>query len=1344
MLLALFAVWLTFVLISPSTPQGYYPAASSAVLSDPYANLTGYEDYLNAMYHGAVGGFPSAGFTPPVYAKSGGDYYDEWMDDAGKILSAETILGNARYGGYAASFIMRNTLDVNGFLYLPQRIVNTSFSFLQVNGTTANEYYQSTFNPFINAYFGLEFRDSAGVYEPYAWTPYSSGSGSAYALFQGAKAVEGNWTAYTSTGGVGGAAFSQGFRVNTADFYAHFDQGVTKPSGGDLITGNITAPYTTTDYSSALTGLASGKTATWIYDTWPTFYTSFTVASGPSIVFHLWINANVSSVSATLGVQVNQICNGYTTQTNPWAGVSTPITITAATQEYTLADPTAAAGQYTVPAGCALRFIVYVTPSGNTAPVTVYVHYGSVEHSTYVSVPFLSTLNLLAAANHRYRGFGILIRPLAPTNSAAGLYVALITSAGSDVFVEGGVNTADIPGLVAPVTTIPLGMPSGYYFDPPADNQSFYTFDFNATSAFANLAASNPDAVLQSLEFGVTSTTGYNLTVGWGSVHVWVAPPMESLLPPPSATQESSRGFWYAANALIDFANTSYFQGANVYEQNLVFGEETADMADTFAPYLGNPDLMSQSPFVASLFPFDVESNATGYYTTVALPYNYATQPPAYRVYESGGGGNPIHLDFLVAVSGYANLYAWSNVTLLPGADYFTVSESIRNYGVAPVNVSALSLGVGAFSPFMWYNPWLVWLEYPNGTVTEQQFRPYCPCTGGDSSDSYNAPTLPIWNTAHGGVPPPQEMLVTGINSAVPAENTNGALLKFLNYTDLQEIRYEPTIFGHSIRIGFVVDKGKGAVLREGQSTPVYKVQITPLIRTMYTQPRVLFAVFSHALATPGWDASMPATWGYDTYGLAYYGTVFDNQTVLSFARQLWNSQYRDVSRRAFGYYDALNATTLHTHAYYRALYSFTTAGLMLFPGNHTVVDWALKVFRQGMVGVVDPYGLPVSQEEYGWAADMLAHLYPYVSSNSTLAAQIDSFETFLLDSNSYNETYIPHTVSQWPSGYTIKDFSPYTFSPSVWSDNKTGAPVFWVNHPLYAYKAGEMLFGFMAAAQVPGFTQNYWNDPRILTLATLLWEFSDKRPTGIAVYADDVGNRGNSNTEVQPDGILGLAAWMQAQYLETGGVFLARVVGAGVKSAQWVYNPQPRATNYYVVTLSMPPTAGATATVYFNAGGYPQSDIYVEDNGVNVTWSYNTASHDVIVQGVSGTVTIALHHALEAGGRNPGVPTQGVCSPGNLPPTPLQQFEDGCVLPGVIDTYAGTGLGVPLVVAFMYAILAGMIYLKSQNSLLALIVVLFALPTIGYLIPAPAQTILYVFFVVAVAAVLYFAFTKR
>ena len=91
-----------------------------------------------------------------------------------------------------------------------------------------------------------------------------------------------------------------------------------------------------------------------------------------------------------------------------------------------------------------------------------------------------------------------------------------------------------------------------------------------------------------------------------------------------------------------------------------------------------------------------------------------------------------------------------------------------------------------------------------------------------------------------------------------------------------------------------------------------------------------------------------------------------------------------------------------------------------------------------------DQYGLPVSQEEYGAAADLLAHLY--LVSPPNLQSQYLQLLPFMLDSNSYNTTFVSHTLTQWTQGYG--GFSYNTYLPSIWSDSSTGQIVFWWTAP--------------------------------------------------------------------------------------------------------------------------------------------------------------------------------------------------------------------------------------------------------------------------------------------------------
>lgn len=1222
--------------LQPSAPAGL-GCTSPSILSDPYANLTGYENYLEAMYHTAGHGFPTAGFDPPTYSISGGDYWDQWMDDAGKITTAFTEYGNCAYADKAASFIMDNSINANGFIYLPQRTVNESFSWLHINMTQlASSSFQSEFNPIQNAYF--ENPATANATSLQNWLSNTTGDGTTKPISGPDIALEGNQSGYTTTGhnpsAAGSATYYEALPVNELMLFAHRTS-LTLPSKGDGILGNLTGEFGGAIQTSSGTG-SSTSPYQFLFDSYPTLQTDMVVPANENFSFNMWLDASQALTGVTLTAKVNETCSNYSTQTTPWSIGTSTVSVGTSPGQFIVNVPTGASAT-TVPAGCALRFILDVEPSSGSYTFTI--SYDSGTYDTGVAAPYSSTINLMNAASTRYESFSLQAWPMSGGDSQSGFYVAMVTSAGTELLTSGTVTQSDIPNLVGPVYTN-----SSMGIGPDTSKFTFRLIRGNESKMLSSISSSSPDAILKYFEFGVTST-GDNVSAGWDSIHLWLSPPMISNTPNPANGQYLSGGYWYGTNGNIDFTNSSVFAHAQIYEQSDVQGVATANEPDTVAPFFGAPNLLSQSPLVNSLVPFDAYYNATGYNMRDVFPYNYAVSQPVYKLYLSGGNGSDIHIDMLVAADGYQNVYVWLNSTVIPGLDYYQLTENMVNYGSSVIWVQDLSLGVGALSPFSSYEPWTIYTQFPNGTLNEGDFHQDCPCQGGDA----NATTVPpgqnqvIWNTGpgNGGLTPPTAMLVTGINPGLPAENTNGLFIKFLNSSSLEELRFNPTIFGHSVRIGLLTNStngGAGVYLKPGQSTAKFVFDATPIIRTMYTEPKVLFQVFQSALTRPGVDVSMAATWGYDSYGLALLGQAQNNQTILNFDKQLWNSEWQDVSQRYNGYIDPASGILYQTHVYYRTLYMFAVAGLILYPGNETVINIARNIVQYDIVDLQNSYGLPVSQEEYGAGADLLANLFPY--STPTQQAQYLQLMTFMINANAYNTTFTEHEpLTTWAAGNGYGNFNYTSFLPSLWSDNSIGQIVFWCNHPLYAYKCAELTSGFMKAAQINGIPDLY-SDPQFLVSMSLLWEITAYHPTGSAFFTEDVGFNGNSNTEVQPDAMVAMLTWMEGMQNATGA-YISSLKGAGLSYIQYdTYDPTKY--NSLIVGLSVPSGSNANLTINYAARGGPPEAVF-DDGNVITSYSLNTTSNDIIFHNVHSEIMLLWP---SSGG------TKGTACVSSAPPT--------------------------------------------------------------------------------------------
>ena len=93
------------------------------------------------------------------------------------------------------------------------------------------------------------------------------------------------------------------------------------------------------------------------------------------------------------------------------------------------------------------------------------------------------------------------------------------------------------------------------------------------------------------------------------------------------------------------------------------------------------------------------------------------------------------------------------------------------------------------------------------------------------------------------------------------------------------------------------------------------------------------------------------------------------------------------------------------------------------------------------------------------------------------------------------------------------------------------------------------------------------------------------------------------------------------------------------------------------------------------------------------------------------------------------------VCA--SLPPIPLIQLEYGCIIPAIVNTYAYV-IGAEWLFGIIAAVLSGMLYLKTENTWLVLIVNVVLMPVCAFLLPAQLSGLIYSIFVLAIAGTVY------
>jgi len=334
------------------------------------------------------------------------------------------------------------------------------------------------------------------------------------------------------------------------------------------------------------------------------------------------------------------------------------------------------------------------------------------------------------------------------------------------------------------------------------------------------------------------------------------------------------------------------------------------------------------------------------------------------------------------------------------------------------------------------------------------------------------------------------------------------------------------------------------------------------------------------------------------------------------------------------------------------------------------------------LIGGEQPYFLDTTAMA-GWALAVAYH----ATGNQTYLADAEN----ALATIHWGEAPLPG-FSVLPLGYTS---IPTAYRLWVYA-NQT-----YVDTDFSTYKA--TLVSLFAEQVVNG-------QPLNATLAEIamsrVWGRTSWTGTGAEVYTGEpTGPHIEINSETQP---WGLVAWyafdLWATRYETG----LYILYANFTTPQpYLYNISSGGTSASFLFDTPPGTPYGDAYIYLYENKVNVSSVYLDR--ATIRWLSTTNHTEVLVSWPqSGATNITLSWVKTG-----------------VPPTHAQS-----------TTYT--------VIALIYAIVAGIVYLKSRNSVLALIIAVFALPTIGYLMPAPVQTILYVLFVIAIAALLYLWFTKR
>ena len=1203
----------SFLAAVPAKPSSA-SSTKGPIQSDPYTYFPQYDSYLESFYRTGVASSASgSGFQGyPISEPSGGDYYNYWMDDAGKMLGAFTALGDTAYAQHAASFIQDNAIPVgSGNYYLPQRVVNST-TYLHLNKTALPpSTYSITQGPILNPSF--EIVNTTLGNQPYQWTQHSSGgTGTDIAATLTNPAADGAWYMSTNvTSSSGAEVYYQkqdvALSTNQIAVYAHYDPALATTINDGYV-GNYTVGWGSTQ--SVSSSATSTSQMTFSYYLYPNFASNFVVPSNSVFTFQTYIDANTTLASVTYGVQVNEQCGS--TQSQPWGGEATSsISVTPTPTLYNATVSTGSSAQ-AIAAGCSLHFIVYLNPN-TTHPYTFTVDFGSEKYLTAAEVPFLPTVGQLYDSAS---SLGFDYRPRGTGNTGAGAFVAVITSSGSILYEDGTVNQAGIPNLATPVYTQTFTGTTGQW--------TYFTANAKTLAAAANL---NLNSTINYVEFGVSVSSG-GASMDFDNVYVSLYFGQGDV-PPAASSSFKAGSYYYATNNLVGVENVSYARGVNVYEQTMSFASVVADENATSFLSLNNQQVqqaLGNSPWISDFFIFDTTYSATAnnYIQRQIFPFasSVGSRIP-YIVYLSGGNGSSINVDMWVAANPFRNVYFWINETLQSGQDWLQPRIQMVNYGLTPVTVSNIGFGLGSMDVFMKYQPFFSSVRLSNGSIISASHN--LGDTFLNASSSYY-----VYNQATMGSSP-VSLFWSGFRTP---EFADGFMVNILNSSKVSEIDYVSNFFGHSIRFGL---NENNLVVPSGGKSGKFVFQVVPLAKALWTEPAwLLTSVLPYVLSHPGTDAAIPGSWGIDVLSMAGYAVQTGNATALAFAKALWNSDYKDVIQRLHPAATSYNPTR-QPEIYYRSLFTFGAAGLILYPGNSTVIGMAENIAQYAIDNQMTKYGLPFGLEEDGWAC-LLLNLLTVETGLSHYEADATTIENSIL----YDTAYVPHTPTTWPAYST----SNTQFTPSIWNLNSTGGVNAWSNHPQNVFRSGEMMTGFLGNyLGVPDFQQqSAWENPAVLTAFTLIQEMSNSQTSGLAVdarYSTDTS--GNSNTETQPVTVVGLLAFMKAMQAQTG-LYVSSIRDGGLGSASWTSNGYH---NFLNLGLTTSGTTKATLTVNF--GAIPPTQVSV----IGQFSAYSMSGNTLIIDGASGTISIQV--PLVTG---PGQATTTTTNP--APPVTTQSHAGG------------------------------------------------------------------------------------
>ena len=614
---------------------------------------------------------------------------------------------------------------------------------------------------------------------------------------------------------------------------------------------------------------------------------------------------------------------------------------------------------------------------------------------------------------------------------------------------------------------------------------------------------------------------------------------------------------YYATNFMIAVVNGSALEGTRVYERAVTLGPVWANKTgSTQTP------LDINSPFTVDIAPTEVWfGNDTSHLRRVGIGGSSPSTTLALTLIENiptqGIAAERANYTIRRVVTLIDPLGLISGVTLTVDTTitlwrpYATISMYVTNGSGGNIVVSNMTLAFASNDHYIPYVPYFYWQKLADGSVTSP--NPVL---------LYRGVNVTLWSSGS----QPVSTLFTGFQT--PEFADKGYEVSMLN-TQLSKIRYTYD-FGHSLQ--YTVN-AENQIVADSASSSSAIFLATPMDKTDWSSAPAILN--QNDLVIPdGWTLAMPGSWGLILLALAQYGQLTHDQQILTRAKALWNFYKNDVDYRLAPTWIPENPS----HApvlYFRSAYTFALAGLILDSSNSTYLTEAENMAQVTVLQKLDVNpasanygGLPYALEENGWAYALLLKLYFVTGQRSYQTAAHG-----ILSAIKTNQGFTADTKTSWPN--TVSSCT--QFLPSVYVANTDGScSSAFSNHPQNVFRASEMTYGFILGSTFEGTGSLFlYNNTAVLSAVSNIWKMSYSQSVGIAIdarYASDL--TGQSNTETQPVGMLGLAIWKQLTFNHTVGVYVEKVTGATLTGL--TYN-----TNGGNMTITLQgPSSGGSATV--------------------------------------------------------------------------------------------------------------------------------------------------------------------